>query len=49
MTVEIDKNGQITISAETPLEVFALNEITKKWDKPEEVQKSILIKTGLPE
>lgn len=49
MTVEIDKNGQITISAETPLEAFALNEITKKWDKPEDVQKSILIKTGLPE
>lgn len=49
MTVEIDKNGQIIISAETPIEAFALNEITKKWDKPEDIIKTILIKTGLSE
>ena len=44
MTVEIDKNGLIIVSAETPLEAFALNEIIKKWDKPEDMQKSILIR-----
>jgi len=49
MIVEIDKDGQIIISAETPIEAFALNEIIKKWDKPENIQKSILIKIGLPE
>lgn len=47
MKVEIDKDGQITISAETPLEAFALNELTKKWKTPEDMQKSILVKTGL--
>lgn len=47
MTVEIDKNGIITIAAETPLEAFALNEIIKKWNKPENIQKSILVRTGI--
>lgn len=40
MKVEIDKNGQLTISAETPLEAFALNEITRNWKSPEDVQKA---------
>ena len=46
MTVEIDENGMIIIEAETPIEAFALNEIIKKWNKPEDVQKSILVIAG---
>lgn len=47
MTVEIDENGQIIISAETNIESFALKEITKKWNKPEDIRSSILIETIL--
>lgn len=49
MVAKIDKEGMITIEAETPLESFALNEITKKWKKPGDMENNILVKTGLKE
>ena len=49
MKVEIDETGMIIISAETPLESFALNEISNKWNKIEDIHKSIIIKAGIPE
>jgi len=49
MKVEIDETGMIIISAETPLESFALNEISNKWNKIEDMHKSIIIKAEIPE
>ena len=48
MIVKIDRNGILTIEAETPVEAFALNQ-TFKGVENKDVHKKIIIKTGLDE
>ena len=46
MKADINQEGQITISAETPLEAFALKSVTKKWVQKKDISESIIIQTG---
>jgi len=47
MKAEINSDGFIMISAETPIEEFALKEIIKKWKTQEDINKSIFIKSEI--
>ena len=43
MKAEISEKGEIEITPETPIEVYALNEIVKKWDSKDAILECLLI------
>ena len=47
MKIEMDRNGLLTIEAETPIEAFALDAMLSKLKKSEDLHNQVVIKTGI--